>query len=235
MKKLVTILLIVALAVLIYYAVWEGITIGNFKISSVSQIAAQNDELDAQIEELNKLSSSTYPSKVSELNSQIKSLLSEKQKYLDLANLSSDSEIQDATKEESYSIDYLWARVGNHATQEGVNLKMEKQSAGIEGLSNLSFTINGSYVAIINFISSLEKDSKLNFRIENFKVTATETSTSSATSSKLQGSFLVRNIGIQEEAITEDTTTTTTTTTTQGESTTNTTTTDGSDAASSQS
>ena len=139
------------------------------------------------------------------------------------------------TKEESYSIDYLWARVGNHATQEGVNLKMEKQSAGIEGLSNLSFTINGSYVAIINFISSLEKDSELNFRIENFKVTATETSTSSATSSKLQGSFLVRNIGIQEEAITEDTTTTTTTTTTQGESTTNTTTTDGSDAASSQS
>lgn len=205
MRKFVTILLIVALGLIIYFATMEGIEIGDFKIYSVSQLSTKNAELDAQIEELNVLTNSTYPKNVSELNGQIKTLLAEKQKYLDLANLSSDSEIQDAAKEESYSIDYLWARVGNHATQEGVNLKMERQAAGIEGLSNLNFTINGSYVAIINFISSLEKDSQLNFRIENFNVTATETSTSAATSSKLQGSFVVRNIAIKTDTLVEDT------------------------------
>ena len=174
---------------------------------SVEQISAKNAELEAQIAELSKLTASTYPGKVSELNGQIKTLLSEKQKYLDLANLSSDSEIKGATRQETYLIDYLWARIGNHATQEGVNLKMEKVPSGIDGLSNLNFTIDGSYVAIINFISSVEKDSELSFRIENFKVTlapSEQASTSSANSSKLQGSFVVRNIAIRSENIADD-------------------------------
>lgn len=213
MKKFVTILLIVALGILIFYSVKEGIEVGEWMtIYSVSQISSKNAELDALIEEIEKLSNTTYKEKQNELSGLTKSLLSEKEKYLNLANLSSDGEIQDATKEESYSIDYLWTRIGNHATQEGVNLKMEKQSSGIEGLSNLNFTIKGSYVAIINFISAIEKDDQLNFRIENFKVTATETSTSSAVSSKLQGSFVVRNISIESSSLTEDATATDTTT-----------------------
>lgn len=213
MKKFVTILLIVALGILIFYSVKEGIEVGEWMtIYSVSQISSKNAELDALIEEIEKLSNTTYKEKQNELSGLTKSLLSEKEKYLNLANLSSDGEIQDATKEESYSIDYLWTRIGNHATQEGVNLKMEKQSSGIEGLSNLNFTIKGSYVAIINFISAIEKDDQLNFRIENFNVTATETSTSSAVSSKLQGSFVVRNISIESGSLTEDAAATDTTT-----------------------
>jgi len=203
-KKLLGIILVVALCVLIYFATFEGIETPFLNILSVEQISAKDAELEKQIDELSKLTASTYPEKKSELNGQTKTLLTNKQKYLDLANLSSDSEIKSATRQETYSIDYLWARVGNHATQEGVNLKMEKAPSGIDGLSNLNFTINGSYVAIINFISSIEKDSELGFRIENFKVTATETSTSSATSSKLQGSFVVRNIAIQSENILDD-------------------------------
>lgn len=208
-KKLLGIILIIALCVLIYFSTFEGIETPFLNILSVEQISAKNDDLEKQIAELSKLTASTYPGKVSELTGQIKTLLNEKQKYLDLANLSSESEIKGATKQETYKIDYLWARVGNHATQEGVNLKMEKVPSGIDGLSNLNFTINGSYVAIINFVSSIEKDSELSFRIENFKVTATETSNSSATSSKLQGSFVVRNIAIQSENIADDSAATT--------------------------
>lgn len=206
-KKLLGIILIVALGVLIYYTTFQGLETPFLNILSVEQISAKNADLEAQIADLSKLTASTYPGKVSELNGQIKTLLSEKQKYLDLANLSSDSEIKGATKQETYLIDYLWARIGNHATQEGVNLKMEKVPSGIDGLSNLNFTIKGSYVAIINFVSSIEKDSELSFRIENFKVElepSTSASTSSAESSKLQGSFVVRNIAIQNENIADD-------------------------------
>ena len=155
-KKLLGIILIAALCVLIYFSTIEGLETPFLNILSVEQISAKNAELEAQIAELSKLTASTYPGKVSELNGQIKTLLSEKQKYLDLANLSSDSEIKGATRQETYLIDYLWARIGNHATQEGVNLKMEKVPSGIDGLSNLNFTIDGSYVAIINFISSFD-------------------------------------------------------------------------------
>ena len=206
-KKLLGIILIAALCVLIYFSTIEGLETPFLNILSVEQISAKNAELEAQIAELSKLTASTYPGKVSELNGQIKTLLSEKQKYLDLANLSSDSEIKGATRQETYLIDYLWARIGNHATQEGVNLKMEKVPSGIDGLSNLNFTIDGSYVAIINFISSVEKDSELSFRIENFKVTlapSEQASTSSANSSKLQGSFVVRNIAIRSENVADD-------------------------------
>ena len=83
-KKLLGIILIAALCVLIYFSTIEGLETPFLNILSVEQISAKNAELEAQIAELSKLTASTYPGKVSELNGQIKTLLSEKQKYLDL-------------------------------------------------------------------------------------------------------------------------------------------------------
>ena len=43
-------------------------------------------------------------------------------------------------------------------------------TTGDENTKNLSFTVIGQYVAIIDFVSSIEDDSELAFRIENFNL-----------------------------------------------------------------
>ena len=50
--------------------------------------------------------------------------LDNKESYYKLANVSTESEINKASTEETYDIEYLWVRVGRHARAEGVNMKM---------------------------------------------------------------------------------------------------------------
>ena len=67
MKKLLIIILIILLCVLGYFAIFNGISIGNFQILSVSQIKEKNDKLDQEISDIETQRVSTFPSKTSEL------------------------------------------------------------------------------------------------------------------------------------------------------------------------
>jgi len=55
---------------------------------------------------------------------------------------------------------------------------------------DLTFTANGSYIGIALFISALENDSSLEFKIENFKMIP-------ATDNGLQATFTVKNVPIR--------------------------------------
>ena len=187
MKKLLIIILIILLCVLGYFAIFNGISIGNFQILSVSQIKEKNDKLDQEISDIETQRVSTFPSKTSELGRETDTMMSAKKTYL---------------------IEFLWTRMGNHATKEGVIAKFEIVSGdtGDSNLYNINFTITGHYIAIINFVSAIENDSKLGFRIENFKVVPG--------GDDLTATFVVRNIRIKNEKTTTSTTQTQTTDTT---------------------
>ena len=192
MKKILLIILIILLAVGVYFAVAKGIPIGSFQILSITQIAEQNTNLNGKIEELNQLIDLEYPKKVSALKDASNQMIQAKEEYLKLTNISTDEQILQATRSESYAIEFLWATIGNHATSEGVNLKLEilPGDTGAQGVYNLGFTVDGNYVGIINFISAIENDSKLNFRIQNFKLVPYEQPV-------LRATFTVKNIGIE--------------------------------------
>ena len=57
---------------------------------------------------------------------------------------------------------------------------------------NLYFTATGTYAGIAGFIENIEDDSKLGFRIEDFKITA-----SSEESNTLQATFTCKDIIIR--------------------------------------
>ena len=82
----------------------------------------------------------------------------------------SDSEISEANTEEYYYIEFLFLRIGRHARDEGVNFRMDIKAGnmGDSVTKNITFTVDGQYPAIIGFVSELENDSDLAFRIENF-------------------------------------------------------------------
>ena len=190
---LISVISILITAVVILCMV-RGMTVANFKILSINEIKVGSTNLDKQIEDLNNLKNVTYKKKLSDLETSTKSLTTTKQKYLDLASVSSDQEIMKANVEQTYAMEFLWNKVGSYATQEGVTLKWDVSSTGISNKYTLNFTTTGSYVGIINYIEALENDSELSFRIENFKMI-------SASDSKVTATFTVNNIAIKTESV----------------------------------
>lgn len=202
MKKILIGILTILLIVVAYLTVFRGISIGNFSILSVEQIQEENDNLTTEIAQTETLMYSTYATQTEQLEKSVSSLLEAKEEYLDLANVSTESELSEASKEETYKIEYLWTRIGSHATAEGVILKLDVQTGGTgeSDVKNLFFTVTGNYIAIINFVTAIEDDSELGFRIENFKILpGTDTDGREAT-------FTVRNVRIKQENITTNVT-----------------------------
>lgn len=204
MKKILLILLIILLVILTYYSLSKGLKIGNLNVLSIMQIKDENEKLDAKIEETNKTIDTEYPDTMSKLKTASNKLQTAKQEYLDLTNLSTNEQILKATMEESYAIELLWTKVGNHARNKGVNIEMAVTSSdtGTRGLYDLDFTVNGSYLSIINFVEVLENDSVLNFRIKNFKLVPSQ-------GSILKATFTVKNIAIEGNTSSQTTSTTT--------------------------
>lgn len=193
MKKILFIIIIFLLCLLTYFSFSKGITLGNFNILSVSQIKEKNDELDKKIEQTNEMIDIKYPDTLSSLKTASNKLEQAKKEYLKLSTLSSEEDILKAAMVESYDIGLLWTKVGNYAKNKGTNVEMAVSSnntAGVKGLYNLNFTVNGSYVSIISFVEAIENDSLLNFRIRNFKLLPHE-------GSILQATFTVTNVAIE--------------------------------------
>ena len=134
------------------------------------------------------------------MQSDVQSLAKAKKEYLDLVTVSTDSEIQNALQTKNYTIEYLWSRVGNHATKEGVVVKMEvvSSSIGSAEYNNLNFTATGTYLALTNFIYDLENDSNLDFTIDSFQMTSKKCT------------FTVKNVKIIKEKTTSSSSNTST-------------------------
>lgn len=201
MRKLLMILIVVLLSVLCYFALTSGVEFADFNISSIKQIETQSKNLNTKIEEINSLIDVEYPKKMTQLKTASNNMKTAKSEYLRYTNLSSDQEILDAMQKKSYTIEFLWTNLGLHARNEGVNLTFEivSSSTGANNVNDIKFTLQGSYIAITNFIYAIENDTELNFRIENFKLLPHENEI-------LQGTFTVRSIAIQGNTLTQNTT-----------------------------
>lgn len=222
MRKILMIIIIVLLLGLGYVAVMNGVQIGNFQVLSVKGLEEESQNLKMKIEELNNLIDIEYPNRRRELEQAGKGLKDAKDEYLQYTNLSTDEEILAAMQQKSYAIEFLWTKIGTHARKEGINLKLEIASSGTgaNNVNDLKFTVDGSYIAVTNFIYAIENDTELNFRIENFKLLPYQNEI-------LQGTFTVRNIAIEGNTSTQSVTTSkeeknTNTTNTTGTNTTNT-------------
>ena len=198
MRKILISILLVLLGILAYFIITQGVSIGTIQVLSASEIIQLNNDLTDTINETNKKIKSDLQSKKSELNQSIDVLLANKESYYKLANVSTEKEINKANTEEMYNIEYLWVKIGRHARKEGVNIKLDivEGSAGDEITKNLNFTVIGKYVGIIEFISAIEEDSELNFRINDFILVPN--------GENLQATFNVKDVKIKLENTTEE-------------------------------
>ena len=189
MRKLLISILLILLIVMTVLCIKNGITIGPLHVLGITQIQDANGELTKKIAEA-KSTNDNYANKLTEIKNVIKDLGTARQEYLQTINVSTESEIREATQTKNYTIEYLWSQVGNHATQEGVTINFEIVSGVDENINNLQFTVSGNYLAITNFITALENDSTLQFTIDDFSMT------------KNQCTFVVRDVFIKKETTT---------------------------------
>ena len=203
MRKLLISILLILLVVMTVLCIKNGINIGPLHVLGITQIQDANGELTRKIAEA-KNTNDNYANKLTEIKELITDLGDARSEYLQTINVSTESEIREATQTKNYTIEYLWSQVGNHATQEGVNIKMDVLSGVDENTKNLSFTVSGNYLAITNFITELENDSSLQFTIDEFAMTQN------------QCTFVVRDVFIKNEktTTTESTSNTTNSSTT---------------------
>ena len=189
MRKLLISILLILLIVMTVLCIKNGINIGPLHVLGVTQIQDANGELTRKIAEA-KNTNDNYANKLTEIKELITNLGETRNEYLQTINVSTESEIREATQTKNYTIEYLWSQVGNHATQEGVNIKMDVVSGVDENTKNLNFTVSGNYLAITNFITELENDSSLQFTIDEFSMTQN------------QCTFVVRDVFIKTEKTT---------------------------------
>lgn len=189
MKKILFSILIVLLFILCLITAWKGINVFGIEILGFSGIQEKNSNLDNTISEATMLASKDYEDTLKNIEDDIKKLQEEKKNYEGLVTTADGSEVKVTNQYQKYEIEYLWAVIGNHATSEGIELKMDLVAGSTQNLYNLNFTVNGSYIGIADFISSIENDPVLGFKIENFSMTGSDT---------LQATFTCKDIEIKE-------------------------------------
>lgn len=172
MRRILLTILTVLLLVMTALCMKNGIKIGSLQILGFQGLANEDQKLTEKISEADT-KEKEYESALSKIETDAKGLATAKKEYLDLVSVSSASDIQQALQTKTYTIEYLWSKVGNHATSEGVTVTMALESSTLGGTDyrNLSFTVTGKYLAITNFIYDLENDSDLDFTIDNFDMT----------------------------------------------------------------
>lgn len=241
MKKLLMLILIVLLVALGAFIAIQGFEVGNGEVLSYAGIQDRSEALDEKIQEASKLIGKDYKQAVNTVQSDAKQLQDTKEKYEEKFVVNTDGTVDEQSiidRYGKYKIETLWVKLGNHATKEGTTMKMEVRGGtpiGILQNSNnkapakfydLSFTVYGDYISILEFVSDIENDSELGFKIEKFKMLK---NAHAEANEKLQATFECKDIAIEDisqlgggSATTMDTTNNTTNTTTTNNTTTNT-------------
>ena len=194
MKKLLILILIGLLLILSVFTILKGLNIGKIEIYGINTIKEKSKQLDEKIQEASKTADKDYNQAIEEIDENTKKLKQQKLNYEEMTQIGENGETQNAAQIERYEIETLWVKLGNHATSEGTTIKMDilPGSTGAENAYNLRFTATGTYISIVDFISDIENDTTLGFKIEEFKMIP------SGSDSTLEASFVCKDVTIKD-------------------------------------
>lgn len=159
--------------------------ISKMNIKGIKGLSEKNEQIEQKISDLSNVISVTYVNTESNLKRTANTLQDSKTEYENQAALSNSQNPSYASQLETYDIDYLWTKLGNYARDENVVIKIDLVASGTStNLYNLNFTTTGAYVDITNFIYDIENDSKLGFKIDEFKMSGSSDSLTATFSCK---------------------------------------------------
>lgn len=194
-RSRISIIIIIGLITLVTITALRGIKIGNIEILSISKLIEKNKNLTAKIDEASILTSKDYSNNVETLEDTFNKYLVQKQKYEQLSGITSDTK-DEKYETKQYDIGYLWRVLGKYATNRGLIINLDVQKNKKENnIYEFKFNVLGEYVKISQFITDIENDSDLYFRIYDFKMSFNQDK------GMIEASFTVRNINIEADTI----------------------------------
>ena len=183
MRKILISILVCLLLIGSAFFMVNGISKVNIK--GIKGLSEKNEQIEQKISDLSNVISVTYANTESNLKRTANTLQDSKTEYENQAALSNSQSPSYASQLETYDIDYLWTKLGNYARDEKVVIKIDLVASGTStNLYNLNFTTTGAYVNITNFIYDIENDSKLGFKIDEFKMNGSSDSLTATFSCK---------------------------------------------------
>lgn len=200
MRKCLLILILIISGVLCFSLMIGGLKVGDMKlIKSYNDVATVSQEKKQVVSDLKQKNSVEFVAKRNALDTAAQEYKTKKAQY---DKLVSEGQIKETTVNsmDLYDIDFLWTTIGIYASEKGVTLQFDvSKSSSVTAISpeyvmcDLNFTVTGEYIAITDFIYSIENDDKLNFEISDF--------TMEKGGENLQATFVVKKIPVNSKTI----------------------------------
>ena len=180
MRKFLFVLLILILCAIMFLISWYGIPSLEFAKTYVEVEDAFTD-YESTLQTLKTKNESELPAAEAKLSKEytaadtdnvVKQYNENKKNYEDLVALQrANSAIGSA---DIYDIGYIWATLGKYAGDLSISMDMdvEKSAADLNSedyvMCNLNFELTGKYQNIAEFIDTIELDSDIAFKINDF-------------------------------------------------------------------
>lgn len=175
MRKIIISLLLFALLAFTIVMIVQGITFQKMELYGIKQIKQKDEEINQKNEKLTNLVTKDYPAEMALLKTSSQTLKNTKEEYLEKMNLLRDGKHDMQT--ETYQEEFLWVKFGNYALDRDVEIKIDVTNGQLSGRYNLNFEVAGKYIDVTEYISDIESDSSLGFKIDDFSMTAGATVT----------------------------------------------------------
>lgn len=195
MRKYILIVLLIFITIIGCFIVGIGAKLGPLKIYSYHQISSASNERKKLLVELNEKNTTEYVQTKKAILLAAEKYIVKKDEYDTLVENGELTEESELYNSNLYDLDFLYTRIGNYATQNGIVLQIDPYTSSSLSaeyvICNLNFTITGDYAQITNFIYNIEDDDTLKFEINNFVL--------EKGGENLQGTFVVKNIPINRK------------------------------------
>lgn len=192
MRKVIFAILAVVLLIFTGFVIYRGTNIGKFEVWGIKQINEENDAIDSANAELGTLVNVSYPDAVTKLTNSGETMEETKREYEEQVAIASSS--RSYLQTEKYKPEFLWTKIGNYGKDYKVTPKMQISSGSTNEVYNVTISAVGKYANIASFIYAIENDSRLGFKIEDFKMVST-------TDGQVEGTFTCKEIRIDLKSL----------------------------------
>ena len=192
MRKVIFAILAVVLLIFTGFVIYRGTNIGKFEVWGIKQINEENDAIDAANADLGTLVNVSYPDAVTKLTNSGETMEETKREYEEQVAIASSS--RSYLQTEKYKPEFLWTKIGNYGKDYKVTPKMQISSGSTNEVYNVTISAVGKYANIASFIYAIENDSRLGFKIEDFKMVST-------TDGQVEGTFTCKEIRIDLKSL----------------------------------
>lgn len=200
MRKYLLIIITILIAVVFCIIVLFGTQIGNFRIYSYDEIVAVSKEKTALLSALDTKNISEYNKTLKALQTAVQTYEKTKSEYDKLVQEGKITEDAVYNSIDLYDIDALGEKLRDYAKEKNVTLNLDvipsATSTSISSeyvMCDLSIKISGEYIAITDFIYSIEDDDTLGFEIKEFSLEEED--------GVLRACFSAKNIPISSQSL----------------------------------